>query len=66
MSNKEIIAQKQKRNARNQRGASLVEYALLVSLIAVAAMAILGTLGGSITQRFTEINNSISGGGGNP
>ena len=66
MSKKEMIAER-KKNAQKQRGASLVEYALLVSLIAVAAVTIVGTLGGTITTIFTDINTRIAnGGGGNP
>jgi Flp pilus assembly pilin Flp len=40
-------------------GQALVEYALILSLIAVAAVAILGILGGKISGIFTTISSDI-------
>ncbi|MEO3784863.1 Flp family type IVb pilin [Actinocorallia sp. B10E7] len=52
------------------RGATAVEYALIVSLIAVAIVALVATLGETIAGIFTNTNNQIvnnqPGGGGNP
>ena len=42
-----------------QRGASLVEYALLVALIAVVAIAALTTLGGTVSERFSAVSSSL-------
>ena len=42
-----------------QEGQALVEYALILSLIAVAAVVILGILGGKIAGIFTTISNDI-------
>jgi pilus assembly protein Flp/PilA len=42
-----------------QEGQALVEYALILSLIAVAAVVILGVLGGKISGIFTTISNDI-------
>jgi pilus assembly protein Flp/PilA len=42
-----------------QEGQALVEYALILSLIAVAAVVILGILGGKISGIFTTISNDI-------
>jgi pilus assembly protein Flp/PilA len=42
-----------------QEGQALVEYALILSLIAVAAVVILGILGGKIKDIFTVISNDI-------
>jgi Flp pilus assembly pilin Flp len=40
-------------------GQALVEYALLLSLIAVASIAILTTLGHSVSGIFSEINHEV-------
>ncbi len=43
----------------NKKGAAMVEYALLVGLIAVAAVLTLTTLGTTIAGKFTSITGSI-------
>ena len=49
-----------------ERGASLVEYALLVALIAIAAIIAINALSGSLNETFTNIADTIptDGGGG--
>ncbi|NND03080.1 MAG: Flp family type IVb pilin [Acidimicrobiia bacterium] len=42
-----------------ESGASLVEYALLVALIALVAIAALQTVGGNVSQEFDNIANCI-------
>ena len=42
-----------------QRGQGLVEYALIIFLVAVAAIVILGTLGGKIVGVFTSVTGSL-------
>jgi len=42
-----------------EEGASLVEYALLVALIAVICIGIITTLGVNIQQRLTDIANAL-------
>ena len=44
------------RFAQAERGAALVEYALLVALIAVVSIIALNTLGGGIRDKFTDVN----------
>lgn len=44
---------------RNDEGAALVEYGLLVGLIAVACVAAVVTLGGTIAGYFTSINSAL-------
>ena len=44
----------------SERGASLVEYALLVALIAVVCIAAVTTLGGNASDKFTEVGDSIT------
>jgi pilus assembly protein Flp/PilA len=47
--------------ARTERGASMVEYALLVGLIAVVAVVAVSLLGSSITGLFTNANTCVAG-----
>lgn len=47
-----------------EQGASLVEYALLVALVAVVAMVGLGTLGNNIRDKFNNIGSTITNAGG--
>jgi pilus assembly protein Flp/PilA len=46
--------------ARTERGASLVEYALLVALIAVACIAAMQFLKGGIDDKFSEAGSELS------
>ena len=46
--------------ARSERGASMVEYALLVGLIAVVAVVAVTFLGNGITGLFNHAGNSIN------
>jgi pilus assembly protein Flp/PilA len=45
---------------RNERGASMVEYALLVGLIAVVAVVAVGLLGGGIANLFGHASNCVN------
>jgi pilus assembly protein Flp/PilA len=44
----------------DERGASLVEYALLVALIAVVCIAAVTILGKNASNKFDEVGDSIS------
>lgn len=44
-----------------ENGASLVEYALLVSLIALIALVAVRALGVNVSRQFSSINEQISG-----
>jgi pilus assembly protein Flp/PilA len=46
---------------KSERGASLVEYALLVALIAVVCIAAVTTLGKNASSKFSSVGNSIGG-----
>ncbi len=48
------------RFADSERGASLVEYALLVALIAVVAAAGFGILGKGINAKTGEVNDKLT------
>ena len=45
---------------RSEQGASMVEYALLLALIAVVCIAAVGIVGGNANNKFTSIGNSLS------
>ena len=45
----------------DETGASLVEYALLVALIAVVCIAAITLLGNSASTKFSEVGGSIGG-----
>jgi pilus assembly protein Flp/PilA len=62
--NTDIIQYLQARLAKTERGAALVEYALLLALIAVVCIVALTTLGGQAASKFTDVGNSISAAGG--
>ena len=48
------------RFGRTERGASLVEYVLLVSLIAVVCITAIGFLGRSASSKFNGVGSSIA------
>jgi pilus assembly protein Flp/PilA len=45
---------------KSQKGVTMIEYALIASLVAVASIVILGTLGGDVTAIFTRIANTLA------
>lgn len=48
-----------KAQAKTERGASLVEYALLVALIAVVCITAVTMLGSSASDKFSEISSAV-------
>lgn len=52
-----------RRFAANQSGASAVEYALVVSLIAVAIVGVLATLGINLRNKANEVAEAIADAG---
>ena len=50
-----------KAHVKSERGASLVEYALLVALIAVVCIAAVTVLGENASEKFSEVGASIKG-----
>ncbi|HQF96571.1 MAG TPA: Flp family type IVb pilin [Microthrixaceae bacterium] len=55
----EFISAYLQARATSERGASLVEYALLVALIAVVCIAAVTTLGKKVKSNFNSIATSI-------
>ena len=48
------------RRARSERGASLVEYGLLVALIALVCFAAVVFLGGETSDAFSRVGQSVT------
>jgi pilus assembly protein Flp/PilA len=48
---------------KDEEGASMVEYGLLVALIAVVCMGAIGLLGGSLNTKFGEVQTKVAGAG---
>lgn len=46
---------------RDRRGATAIEYALVASLIAVAAIVAMQSLGQNVNNTFQTVNSSVSG-----
>ena len=44
---------------RHERGASLVEYALLVALIAVVCIVAVSLIGGNASNKFSQVGSAI-------
>lgn len=44
---------------RNQRGQGLIEYLIIVSLVAVASIWVMRTVGNSVQTQFARINNAL-------
>jgi len=51
----------QARLAVDERGASLVEYSLLVALIAVVSILAISFLGNAASSQFSSVGTSING-----
>lgn len=49
----------EKKNKRSQKGASLVEYALLIALVAVAGIAAMRVLGTNISTQFSSVATQV-------
>jgi len=47
-------------NTNDERGASMVEYGLLLALIAVIAIVAVKALGNSVSDKFSSVNSSIN------
>jgi pilus assembly protein Flp/PilA len=45
--------------ARHEQGATAIEYALIASLIAISAVAVMGTLGSNLNTTYTNVQNAL-------
>lgn len=46
-------------HAKTERGASMVEYALLIVMIAIVAVGALRLLGTSLSEKYSDIDSGI-------
>ena len=58
------MLEKIKNFVKEEEGATMVEYALLVALIGAALVAIITTLRGSIGELFTTVSEELGGAAG--
>ena len=49
-----------RRLMKNDKGATAIEYALIASLIAVAAVTVMKTVGGGVKNSLTGVANSMT------
>ncbi len=52
------------RLVKSERGAALVEYALLLALISIVCILAITTLGSESAEKFSTVGNSIGAAGG--
>jgi len=45
---------------RNERGANMVEYVLLLALIAIVVIVIVRTLGHTVSSKFSSANSGLN------
>lgn len=60
--NKSVISAetpREEQQKKKDRGATFVEYILLVTLIALAAVAVLRIFGQTVSSKFSEINSTV-------
>jgi pilus assembly protein Flp/PilA len=50
--------------ARDEQGATAIEYGLIAALIAVAAITAMSTLGDNLNSTFGEVSDNLSSGTG--
>ncbi len=50
-----------RRHVSTDRGASLVEYSLLIALIAVVVIASVALFGGSVNNNFSQVASEVTG-----
>lgn len=49
----------EKKDIKKSKGATMVEYALLVALIAIIAIAAITILGNKVSQKFSSIGSQL-------
>ena len=47
------------RLVREENGAALVEYSVLIALITVAVVALIGSVGGKVVTAWTSLNGAL-------
>lgn len=54
-----LITNKLNRVIRDEQGGEVIEYALILGLIVVAAIAIVGAVGTKVLARWSSVNSSM-------
>ena len=54
------------RFAKDEEGATAIEYGLIAALLSITIVGILGTTGGNLTDVFTTISTTLDGASGTP
>lgn len=60
MNQQKLIAQSSKRSLKRQKGVTMIEYALIAALVAIAALVTLTSLGTTINAKFDAVRTAIS------
>ncbi len=55
------VAQLEQKLSSDERGQGMVEYGLILALVAAASVLVLATMGGDLKTKFTSISTCISG-----
>ena len=50
------------RLCKNEKGATMIEYSILIGIITVAAIAMIGFMGGYVTDQWTALVTATSAG----
>ncbi len=56
-----MVVNKKMLSKGKQRGATMIEYAIMVALIAAVAITVVKTLGVDVAAKFTTVDNAITG-----
>jgi pilus assembly protein Flp/PilA len=60
------MSQLVKRFMREEEGATMVEYGLMVALIAVVSILVITALGTNLAEKFDDVNTRVAGAGSAP
>lgn len=53
---------KARRSPNSEQGATMVEYAIMLALIAVVSLGVITTLGQNVSTTFNTVNTSLTSG----
>ncbi len=61
MNQEKLIVQQTKRTLKKQKGVTMIEYALIAALVAIAALVTLTSMGTTINAKFEAVRAAIAG-----
>jgi pilus assembly protein Flp/PilA len=56
----ETMVNQIRKSLKSRKGASMVEYALLVSLIAVASIVVIKAVGAQLSAKFSSVSSALT------